>query len=132
VAFLGTNWKGLSADSLKKIWYNFDNLNFETGSAKLTAESMTQVNNIVAIMKAFPDAKIKIGGYTDKVGDDAGNKKLSQSRADAVSAALKATGADAARVTKAEGYGEEFATVDEKAADEERRKDRRIAVSVRM
>jgi outer membrane protein OmpA-like peptidoglycan-associated protein len=132
VTFLGTNWKGLGADSLKKIWFNFDNLNFETGSANLTASSMDQVKNLVAILKAFPDAKLKIGGYTDRVGNDAGNKKLSQSRADAVAAALKTTGTDATRMTGAEGYGEEFAVVDEKASDEERRKDRRTAVSVRQ
>jgi outer membrane protein OmpA-like peptidoglycan-associated protein len=132
VTFLGGNWKGLGADSLKKIWFNFDNLNFETGSAKLTASSMDQVKNLMAILKAFPDAKLKIGGYTDRVGNDAGNKKLSQSRADAVAAALKSIGTDAARIAGAEGYGEEFATVDEKASDEERRKDRRTAVSVRQ
>ncbi len=132
VAFLGGNWKGLGADSLKKVWFNFDNLNFETGSATLTASSMDQVKNLVAILKAFPDAKLKIGGYTDRVGNDAGNKKLSQSRADAVAAALKANGSDAVRIAGAEGYGEEFAVVDEKASDEERRKDRRTAVSVRQ
>jgi outer membrane protein OmpA-like peptidoglycan-associated protein len=131
VYFLSTNWKALSDDSLKNTWFDFDNLNFETGSARLTSESMKQVNNIVAIMKAFPDAKIKIGGYTDKVGNDAGNKKLSQERADAVTEALKSSGADAARLVKPEGYGEEFARIPETASDEERKVDRRISVGVR-
>lgn len=131
VYFLGTNWKALSDDSLKNIWFDFDNLNFETGSARLTSESMKQVNNIVAIMKAFPDAKIKIGGYTDKVGNDADNKKLSQERADAVTEALKSSGANAARLIAPEGYGEDYARIPENAPDEERKVDRRIAVSVR-
>jgi outer membrane protein OmpA-like peptidoglycan-associated protein len=131
VAFLGTNWKALGADSLKKIWYDFDNLNFDLGKSTITAESMVQVKNLAAILKAYPDAKIKVGGYTDKKGDAALNKKLSQSRADAVIAALKGLGTNAAQLSGAEGYGSEFATVAAEASDEERRKDRRTAVSIR-
>jgi outer membrane protein OmpA-like peptidoglycan-associated protein len=131
VAFLGTNWKALGTDSLKKIWYDFDNLNFDLGKATITAESMSQIKNLAAILKAYPDAKIKVGGYTDKKGDAAGNKKLSQSRADAVIAALKGLGSNAAQLLGGEGYGSEFATVAAEASDEERRKDRRTAVSVR-
>ena len=131
VAFLNSDWKGIGNDSLKKLWFDFDDLNFEMNSAKLTAESMKQVKNIAAVIKAYPDAKFKIGGYTDKVGNDADNQKLSQQRAEAVTAALKAEGADMKRVAAPEGYGEQFATVPESATDEERRKDRRIAVNVR-
>jgi outer membrane protein OmpA-like peptidoglycan-associated protein len=131
VAFLGTNWKALGADSLKKIWYDFDNLNFDLGKATISAESMGQVKNLAAILKAYPDAKIKVGGYTDKKGSAEGNKKLSQSRADAVIAALKGLGSNAAQLLGGEGYGSQFATVAAEASDEERKKDRRTAVSVR-
>ena len=131
VLFLGSNWSGLSADSLKKVWFDFDDLNFETGSSTITPASMRQVNNIVAIMKAFPNVKFKVGGYTDKVGNDGGNKQLSQNRADAVAAALTNAGADKSRVIGAEGYGEQYATVAESATDDERRVDRRISLSVR-
>ncbi len=61
------------------------------------------------ILKAYPKAKIKIGGYTDKTGDAAVNKKLSNERAQTVAAALKADGSVAAQVKGAEGYGSEFA-----------------------
>jgi outer membrane protein OmpA-like peptidoglycan-associated protein len=131
VTFLNSDWKKLGADSLKNTWFDFDNLNFEVGSAKITAESQPQVNNIAAILKAFPDAKIKIGGYTDKTGDAAANKKLSQERADATLAAIKAAGAKASQLLGAEGYGSQFAIVPAEASDEERKKDRRISVSVR-
>jgi outer membrane protein OmpA-like peptidoglycan-associated protein len=115
----------------KELWFDFDNLNFETGSAKLTAESQAQVNNIAAILKAYPKVKIKIGGYTDKTGDAAANKKLSQERADAVTAAIKTAGANEAQLLPGEGYGSDFATVPADASDEARRVDRRISVSVR-
>jgi outer membrane protein OmpA-like peptidoglycan-associated protein len=131
VAFLGTNWKALGADSLKKIWYDFDNLNFDLGKATISTESMGQVKNLAAILKAYPDAKIKVGGYTDKKGSAEGNKKLSQSRADAVITALKGLGSNAAQLLGGEGYGSQFATVAAEASDEERKKDRRTAVSVR-
>jgi len=115
----------------KDAWFDFDNLNFETGSAKITAESLKQVSNIAAILKAFPKAKIKIGGYTDKTGDPVANKKLSKERADAVLAALKIAGSNTDQLMGAEGYGSEFAKAAANAPDEERKNDRRIAVSVR-
>lgn len=114
-------------DTLKDKWYNFDDLNFVFGKTELVPESKRQLDNITAILKAFPDVKIKIGGYTDKKGDDAANKKLSDERAKAVKAALEKAGVGA-QVPEAEGYGEEFAKVPETGTDKERETDRRTAV----
>ncbi len=120
-----------NAKAGKDVWFDFDDLNFETGSATITTGSQKQVRNIAAILKAFPKVKIKIGGYTDKSGDSARNQKLSQERADATLAAIKAAGANPNQLVGAEGYGSLFAKADATAPDEERIKDRRIAVSVR-
>mgnify|MGYP002778094624 CR=1 FL=1 len=114
----------------KDRWFDFDNINFEVGSARLTSESQQQVNNLAAILKAYPNAKIKIGGYTDKTGNEPANQKLSQDRANTVMNAIKTAGANAGQLTGAEGYGSQFATVAASASDEERRKDRRIAVQL--
>lgn len=127
VAFL----KDPNAKANKNTWFDFDNLNFETGSANITPESMKQVQNIVAILKSFPGASIKIGGYTDRTGNEPANMKLSQARADAVVTALKNNGVSSSQITGSEGYGSQFAKVPESASDEERRIDRRIAVSPR-
>jgi outer membrane protein OmpA-like peptidoglycan-associated protein len=127
VAFLNN----ISSKPGKDVWFDFDNLNFKTGSADITAESMKQVQNIAAILKAYPKLKIKIGGYTDKTGDSLANIKLSTSRAESVVAALKNTDANPAQVTGAEGYGSAFAKAAANAPDEERKKDRRISVSPR-
>ncbi|WP_119079738.1 OmpA family protein [Chitinophaga alhagiae] len=115
----------------KDQWFDFDNLNFKTGSAELTPESQAQVNNIVAILNAFPKAKIKIGGYTDAVGDPKKNKQLSQERAESVVDALQAAHVKPVQILGAEGYGAEFAKAPAEAPDEERKADRRISVSVR-
>lgn len=130
VTFLGTDYKKLGEDSLKKIWFDFDNLNFETASAKITAESQKQVANLAAILKAFPTVKLKIGGYTDKVGDEANNKKLSDARAKSVQAALDKAGVGK-QITGAEGYGSSFAVYAANAAESDRVKDRHVSVSVR-
>jgi len=115
----------------KDLWFDFDDINFEMASATITTESQRQVKNIAEIVKAYPALKLKIGGYTDKTGDAAVNKKLSQERADNVSAAIVAAGGNAAQLEKAEGYGAEFAKFAADAPDEERKADRRISVSVR-
>lgn len=113
----------------KAAWFDFDRLNFETGSAQLTSDSKNQVENIAAILKAFPAVKIKIGGYTDNTGDPAANLKLSDDRAKAVVQALSDLGVAAERL-EAEGYGDQHAIADN-ATTEGRAKNRRIAVSVR-
>jgi outer membrane protein OmpA-like peptidoglycan-associated protein len=128
---LVTFLKDPNAKASKNTWFDFDNLNFETGSATITPESMTQLQNIADILKAFPNTSIKIGGYTDKTGDERANMKLSQARAEAVVAALKQDGVNTMQVLGAEGYGSQFAKLPSTASDEERRTDRRIAVSPR-
>jgi len=130
VTFLGTDYKKLGEDSLKKVWFDFDDLNFETGSATITAASQKQVNNLAAILKAFPLVKLKIGGYTDKVGEEAANKKLSDARAKSVQAALDKGGVGK-QITAAEGYGSAFALYPASAPESDRVKDRHVSVSVR-
>jgi len=115
-------------DALKTTWYNFDHVNFKMGSAnELETGSEGQLQNLVAILKAYPDAKIKIGGYTDKTGDEAQNMKLSGERADFIKSWLGKQGVGS-QVLDADGYGSEFATVDASASDAERATDRRMAV----
>lgn len=115
-------------DGLKNTWYNFDNVNFKTGSAnQLEAGSHEQLDNLAKILKAYPDAKIKIGGYTDKTGDEAKNLKLSQDRANFIKGELSKSGVTG-QIISAEGYGSQFAHVDAKASDAERASDRKMAV----
>jgi outer membrane protein OmpA-like peptidoglycan-associated protein len=131
VTFLSGNWKGLGADSLKKIWFNFDNLNFDLGKSTLLPDSEKQLDNIAEILKAFPDAKVKIGGYTDAAGNAASNLKLSGERANAAKAGLAKRGVGA-QVTDAEGYGSKFAKFPATAPDSDRANDRHVSLSVRQ
>ncbi|UIR57149.1 OmpA family protein [Sphingobacterium sp. SRCM116780] len=130
VQFLKTDYKALGEDALKDKWFNFDNLNFETNTAKVLPESQVQLENLAAILKAFPAAKIKIGGYTDKTGDESYNKKLSMERATVVKSYLSENGLSG-QVIDAEGYGSEFAQAAADAPESARVLDRKVAVSVR-
>lgn len=124
VTFLKSDdYKNSTEAQLKDKWFNFDNLNFEFGTTKLTPESQIQLDNLKMILAEFPDAKIKIGAYTDNKGDANANLKLSGDRASAVKSALKT-----AQVVEAEGYGSKFAKVPAEATDKERESDRKTAV----
>ncbi|WBV60363.1 OmpA family protein [Chryseobacterium camelliae] len=115
-------------DALKTKWYDFDHVNFKIGSSnQLEANSEGQLQNLVAILKAYPDAKIKIGGYTDKTGDEAKNLKLSKDRAVFIKDWLTKQGVGG-QVLEADGYGSQFATVDASASNEARAVDRKMAV----
>jgi outer membrane protein OmpA-like peptidoglycan-associated protein len=43
-------------------------LRFDTGSTTLRPESQEQLDNIAANLTAYPDVRLKVGGYTDNVG----------------------------------------------------------------
>ncbi|HEV3222212.1 MAG TPA: OmpA family protein [Puia sp.] len=111
--------------------FNFDQMNFNSGTADITNESMVQIQNLASILKAFPKAKIKIGGFNEKGGDSIANKLLSESRANAVATAIKAAGANSNQIAGVEGFGSDFAKYPADAADSLREKDQRISISVR-
>jgi len=109
-------------------WFDFDRLLFNTGSATLQPQSKDQLRDIAAILKAHPNAHVKIGGYTDNVGSAADNLTLSQERADNVRAQLVSMGVDGSRLA-AEGYGEQHPVADN-STEAGRAMNRRISMLV--
>jgi OOP family OmpA-OmpF porin len=109
-------------------WFDFDRLNFATGSATILPQSQEQLDNIAAVLKAYPQVNVKVGGYTDNTGDAAANLKLSQARAESVRQALTEKGIAASRLA-AEGYGDKH-PVDDNSTEEGRARNRRIALRV--
>jgi OmpA-OmpF porin, OOP family len=85
-------------------WFDFDRLDFETGSAELQPSSREQLLNVAAILRGYPSVEVEIGGYTDDTGDAAANLRLSQARADQVREELITAGIEPDRI-EAEGYG---------------------------
>lgn len=80
---------------------------FDTNKSVIKKNSFQDVDNLVGVMKQYPELNVTIEGHTDSVGSDAYNKKLSRRRADAVKKYMVDKGGiDANRLT-AVGYGEE-------------------------
>jgi OOP family OmpA-OmpF porin len=100
-------------------------IDFAAGSAEIAAESAETVEAIGQALAGCPEARFEIGGHTDSEGSESGNLRLSQERADAVLAALRAGGAPLPGLT-AKGYGEGEPVADNGTA-EGRAANRRIA-----
>ena len=112
----------------KTTWFDFDRLTFDTGKSTLQSSSGEQLQNIAAIIKAYPKVKVKIGGYTDNTGSEQSNLKLSQDRATNVLHDLVQRGIDPSRL-EAKGYGEDHPLADN-GTEEGRQKNRRISLLV--
>ena len=108
--------------------FTFDNLTFESNSARITEQARPNVDDLLQIMQAYPTLQIRIEGNTDSTGDDAINDPLSGERAEAVKQALIKGGIAASRVTTRErGDTKPVATNETEAG---RQKNRRIDVVV--
>ena len=114
-------------EQFKDNWITLDRTYFKTGSDELTEGSEQQLKNIVAILKAYPKAAIRLGGYTDNTGSAEGNLKLSERRANSVLNKLVALGANKAQLS-AQGYGQEHPVCPANDTDECKAKNRRIDI----
>jgi len=112
----------------KETWFDFDRLLFASGSATLEPSSNEQLQNVAAIMKAYPNLHVRIGGYTDNIGNAKANVKLSQARASTVMSELVSMGVEPTRLD-AKGYGKEHPVADN-ATEAGRAQNRRIAIRV--
>lgn len=110
-------------------WFTIENLYFETGSSELRLGSETQLLNLVEILNAYPDLKIKLGGYTDNTGNEESNQTLSNLRAQTAKLKLLELGVAGDRV-EAEGYGSQHPVCEANDTDECKAKNRRIDVRV--
>jgi OOP family OmpA-OmpF porin len=74
---------------------------FKTASSRIDAKGRALLDAIVPCLK---DAKFEVAGYTDNIGTDGDNLKLSQARAESVRAYMILKGVAADRLV-ATGYG---------------------------
>ncbi len=120
--------KPVSAEAIKKEKWILVGVNFDFNSAKITPESYPILYDAAKILLQNPNLNVEIHGYTDNIGSDEYNKKLSQKRAEAVKNYLISKGINPDRL-KAVGYGESNPIGDNNTA-EGRAMNRRIEFKI--
>jgi OOP family OmpA-OmpF porin len=106
-------------------------VNFAFNSSVVQEQYFTDLGELAKFLKRFDEVDVSIDGYTDSVGPDDYNQKLSQRRAQAVVDMLVNTyGIDANRL-KAVGYGESNPVASNDTA-EGRAENRRVMASLEV
>ena len=113
----------------KDKWFTIENLFFQSGSSELKPGSETELSKLAEILNAYPNMKVKLGGYTDNTGNPDSNLKLSNLRAQTAKLKLLEMGISGDRV-EAEGYGSQFPVCENNDTDECKAQNRRIDVRV--
>lgn len=85
--------------------FTLEGVNFESGSAELTPDSLAVLDRLARVLKHHSEVIIEIQGHTDSLGPDGLNLRLSEERAMSVMEYLVTRGISAERL-KVKGYGE--------------------------
>lgn len=105
-----------------------EDVHFDFDKATLKPAGKVKLDEAVKQMKADPKMNVTINGYTDSIGSDAYNLKLSQRRATSAADYLASQGIQRSRLTT-KGYGKSN-PVASNATAEGRAKNRRVEVDV--
>jgi outer membrane protein OmpA-like peptidoglycan-associated protein len=104
-------------------------IQFETGSSNIEADSTGLLDHLVGVARRCPSATFQVAGYTDSEGNADINMALSKRRAETVAKYLTSEGIKADRVAAA-GFGasDPIASND---TEEGRAKNRRIVITTK-
>jgi outer membrane protein OmpA-like peptidoglycan-associated protein len=91
-------------DSARGLIVSMSDVLFDTGKYSLKPGAREKLAKVAGILLAYPGLNIEVGGYTDNVGGDAMNQKLSENRADSVRSYLIEQGVVTDSVS-AKGFG---------------------------
>jgi outer membrane protein OmpA-like peptidoglycan-associated protein len=91
-------------DSARGLIVSMSDILFDSGKYSLKPGAREKLAKVAGILLAYPGLNIAVGGYTDNVGGDAMNQKLSENRAGSVRDYLVQEGVSASAVT-AQGHG---------------------------
>jgi outer membrane protein OmpA-like peptidoglycan-associated protein len=117
-----------TSESARGLIVNMSDVLFDT--AKYTLKPNTQISlaKVAGILQAYPGLKLQVEGYTDSVGSEQYNQKLSENRADAVRDFLITQGVQTDNIS-ATGYGEAKPVADNATA-QGRAQNRRVQLVV--
>ena len=105
-----------------------DGVLFDFDRSTVKPEAAQILDRLVVFMNENKDKSANLAGYTDNVGTDAYNQRLSERRVNSVREYIVGKGVDGGRVT-GQGFGESKPIADNKTADG-RAKNRRVEIKV--
>ncbi len=91
-------------DSARGLIVSMSDVLFDTGKYSLKPGAREKLAKVAGILLAYPGLNIEVGGYTDNVGRDEMNQKLSENRAGSVRDYLVQQGV-ATNSVNAKGFG---------------------------
>jgi outer membrane protein OmpA-like peptidoglycan-associated protein len=113
--------------------YEFSNIYYDYNSAELRSGTFEELDELVDVLKKYPNMKIQLNAHTDSRGDDSYNLSLSKRRADSAKNYLVSRGVEARRVNT-KGYGssklKNHCKKGVKCTEEEHQSNRRTEVEV--
>ncbi|NOY54230.1 MAG: OmpA family protein [Deltaproteobacteria bacterium] len=105
--------------------FTLEGITFDFDQATIRPSSEPTLQEAGKLMERFPSIKVRVEGYTDSIGSEVYNQKLSEKRADSVKAYLEQHyKIDPGRIESV-GFGESKPIADNKS-DEGRKRNRRI------
>src|SRR5438094_1826205 len=115
-------------DTPRGMVVNIGDVLFDFGKYDLRPEAREKLAKLSGIILAHPGLELAVEGHTDNVGSDELNQRLSEKRAETVTAYLIQQGLSEASVT-ARGFGES-APVADNLTTEGRQRNRRVEIVV--
>lgn len=100
-----------TSETARGLIVNMSDVLFDTGKYTLKPDTKVSLAKVAGILLAYPNLKLQVEGYTDSVGGDDYNQKLSENRADAVRDFLVSQGVSQDNIT-ATGYGKTHPVAD--------------------
>jgi outer membrane protein OmpA-like peptidoglycan-associated protein len=94
---------------------NMSDVLFDTGKYTLKPDTKIALAKVAGILLSYPGLKVQVEGYTDSVGGDEYNQKLSESRASTVKDFLISQGVSADNITS-QGFGKSNPVADNSTA----------------
>ncbi len=93
-----------TSETARGLIVNMSDVLFDTGKYTLKVTTQIPLAKVAGILEAYPGLKVQVEGYTDSVGGDDYNMKLSNDRAGAVRDFLVTQGVQPGNIT-AQGFG---------------------------
>ena len=104
-----------TSETARGLIVNMSDVLFDTGKYSLKPTTQVSLAKVAGILEAYPGLRVQVEGYTDSVGSDEFNMKLSQDRAGAVRDFLVSQGVQTANIT-AQGFGKSNPVADNATA----------------